>query len=83
MSGVDTNNGIDGIKASIKFRTLMIADDLGVEIEKNASIGDILAKLIANIAKKYDQKVVFLLDEYDKPYTDFVNDPDVVSAADF
>ena len=74
MSGVDTYDGIEGIKESIKMRTLMAAEELEVEIDKTASAGDMLTKLIVNTAKKHNQSVVFLLDEYDKPYTDFVND---------
>ncbi|MCL2073423.1 MAG: ATP-binding protein [Marinilabiliaceae bacterium] len=79
MGGVETYYGIEGIKESIKSKTLLIADELEIEIEKNVSIGDILTNLIVKTAKKYNSKVVFLLDEYDKPYTDFVNDPDMAN----
>ncbi|MCL2074119.1 MAG: ATP-binding protein [Marinilabiliaceae bacterium] len=79
MGGVETYYGIEGIKESIKSKTLMIADELKIDIEKNALIGDILSKLIVKTAEKYNSKVVFLLDEYDKPYTDFVNDPDMAN----
>ena len=75
MCGVDTFDGIDSINESIIMKTLMVADELEVEIGKTSSAAVTLAKLIVNTAKKYDRKVVFLLDEYDKPYTDFVNDP--------
>jgi len=74
---VTTKQGIEKIEKSLKLVTLEIAEELGVKVLKRQSSGDILRNLIANTAKKYGQKVVFLLDEYDKPYTDFVNDPDM------
>ena len=46
-----------------------------VDIPKDAQEGDMLRILIINTSRKYNKKVVILLDEYDKPYTDFVNDP--------
>jgi hypothetical protein len=39
--------------------------------------GDLLSELILTTARKYGQQVVILLDEYDKPYTDFINDRDM------
>ena len=72
MSGVVTSGDLKTIEESIKFRTLMAADELKVEVEKTLTSGDMLAKLIAKTSEKYDSKVVFLLDEYDKPYTDLV-----------
>jgi len=77
MSGIETALGIDVMVESMKQRTLMIARGLDVKIENTASAGDILAELIINTAKKHNQKVVFLLDEYDKPYTDFIDEPDM------
>jgi hypothetical protein len=55
----------------------MIAEKLGIEVKDNISVGDILKELIVRTFQKYNQKVVILLDEYDKPYTDFVNDRDM------
>jgi hypothetical protein len=39
----------------------------------------LLSELISRTAEKYGQKVVILIDEYDKPYTDFVNDGDMAN----
>jgi len=77
MGGVSTHGSIESIEDSIKRRTILRAETLDVEVDKTASSGDILAELIAKTAKKHNKKVVFLLDEYDKPYTDFINDPDM------
>ena len=73
LSKVDTDS-IEGLKASIKHQTLQIAKKLGIDVQTHLSAGDILGELIINTAIKYNQKVVILLDEYDSPYTAFVND---------
>ena len=77
MGGISTHGSIKSIEESIKEKTLLVAKILGIEIKKTASAGDVLAKLIIQTSQKHNKKVVFLLDEYDKPYTDFVNDPDM------
>ena len=77
MGGIGTDKGIEGIEDSLKRRTLLTALELEVEVDKTASARDVLAELIVRTTKKYDSKVVFLLDEYDKPYTDFVNNPNM------
>ena len=75
MGGVVTSGDIKSIEGSIKMRTLMAANELKVKIDKSLTAGDMLANLIVRTSEKYNSKVVFLLDEYDKPYTDFVNKP--------
>ena len=77
MSKTTTDYGIDELKISIKQNLIEVADCLEVEVSKDLSEGDILRNLIINAAKKYNQNVVVLLDEYDAPYTDFVNDSEM------
>ncbi|MDR0794326.1 MAG: AAA family ATPase [Chitinophagaceae bacterium] len=77
MSKVTTNQGIDVFETSLKQLVINVAEKLGVEVPEQLSSGDILTKLIIKTTDKYKQSVVFLLDEYDKPYTDFVNDSDM------
>jgi len=77
MSKITTNQGIDMMESSIRRLTVDAANKLSVKVPQKASSGDILTGLIINAAQKYNQKVVILLDEYDNPYTDFVNDPDM------
>ena len=50
-----------------------ICDDLGIEYD----IRFTLKKLIRTVSKKYNQKVVILVDEYDKPVIDVITDRDV------
>jgi hypothetical protein len=75
MSEITTNEGMDGVKESICSLTKFAAKKLNVKLSDTDLYGDLLGELIVETAEKYGQKVVFLLDEYDKPYTDFVNDP--------
>ena len=77
MSGVTTDCGIDLFKESLKQITIEVAEKLGVDVPKHLPSGDILRNLIVHTARKYHQEVVVLLDEYDKPYTDFVNDSEM------
>jgi hypothetical protein len=74
MSDITTGQGIDILELSLKQLTIEIADLFEVEVPQQLPSGDILRNLIAKTAKKYNQKVVILIDEYDKPYTDFMND---------
>ena len=77
MSDVSTNEGIEGMKESILKLTKNVAKKLKIELSDTKLYGDLLSELITAVAEKYNQKVVILLDEYDKPYTNFVNDHDM------
>ena len=77
MSKVVTDSGIDELKNSIVKQVRDIANHLDVSLSDGNSSGSLLDDLIIRTFKKYNQKVVILLDEYDKPYTDFVNDTDM------
>ena len=77
MSKVSTNQGIEGIRTSILKKTREVAMNLDVELSDTQLCGDLLSELIIATVRKYGRQVVMLVDEYDKPYTDFVNDPDM------
>jgi len=77
MSGATTHLGIDVIDQSIKQLTIEIADSLDVEVPKELPGSDFFRSLIVNTAKKYNQKVAVLIDEYDAPYTDFFSEPEM------
>jgi len=74
MSSIDTDSGINGIKQSLKQVLLETADNLEIDVPTNISAGDIFRNIIIQTSKKHNQRVVILIDEYDAPYTDFVND---------
>jgi hypothetical protein len=75
MSRVTTNEGIQVVKSSISSLTLAQAERHDVEIDGNASCGEIFDKLIRKLYRQHGDKVVILIDEYDKPYTDFYTNP--------
>ena len=74
MSDITTDWGIDAMNESMKLMITMIAERLEVVIKDNISAGDMFKQLIVNATKKYASKVVVLIDEYDKPFTDFFDD---------
>ncbi|MDR1491164.1 MAG: ATP-binding protein [Planctomycetaceae bacterium] len=74
LSKVTTVNGIDVFQQSIEQGILEAAEKLQVPIQQNLSLGDSFRNLISETAKKYNSKVVILIDEYDKPSTDFIDD---------
>jgi len=77
MSTITTHEGLEVMKESMLRMTRNVARNLNVEFSDTQISGDLLGDLIEATTKKYGQKVVILLDEYDKPYTDFVNDPEM------
>ena len=74
MSKVSTNAGMEGIEESILSITRECAQKLDVTVSNTQLYGNLLRELILAAATKNNQKAVILIDEYDKPYTDFVND---------
>ena len=70
MSRVTTNHGIEVVENSISKLTLAQAERHGVEIHNKVLCGEIFDELITKLYRQYG-KVVILIDEYDKPYTDF------------
>jgi len=74
MSTVTTYDGVDALLKSMTFNVRMVGERLGVAIDPNASPSDAFRQLVTGTAKLHDAKVVVLVDEYDKPYTDFFPD---------
>jgi len=77
LASVCTNQGFDAIEESLASVTKQVADKLKIKLSNTKVCGDLLRELIVKTAEKYKQKVVILVDEYDAPYTDFVNEPDM------
>ena len=77
MSKVITNHGIVEIENTIVRQIRNIAKKLGISLSDSNLPGSLFEDLIVHTATSYNQKVVVLIDEYDKPYTDFVNDPEM------
>ncbi|MCL2074746.1 MAG: AAA family ATPase, partial [Marinilabiliaceae bacterium] len=79
MSGVVTDSGIDVIRESMVYLVKKIAEKLDVLLSESNVPGILFNNLISTAYKKYNKKVVVLIDEYDAPYTDFVNKPDIAA----
>ena len=74
---ISLNSGRFSTQEGIESRIFDIIDYTkelhGVECKKDWDIPSCFTELIANIYKKYQQKVVILIDEYDKPILDNIN----------
>ena len=79
MSKVVTNRGIVEMENTISKQVRVIANKLNVTLSDSNLPGSLFDDLIMNTATKYNQRVVVLVDEYDKPYTDFVNDTEMAT----
>ena len=77
MSKVITNHGLVEIEETITEQIRHNADRLGVSFTDSKLSGLLFFRLITNVSLKYSKRVVILIDEYDAPYTDFVNDPEM------
>jgi len=71
------NTGSFSTREDIESRILDILEHtkkhLQVDCKKDKHIASCFAELIENIYEKYQQKVVILIDEYDKPILDNIN----------
>jgi hypothetical protein len=77
MNAVTTDSGIDALKESMSLRVKDAAELLDVQLVSSNLASDLFDDLIKKTAKKYQDKVVILIDEYDKPYIDFIDDPEM------
>jgi len=82
---ISLNSGSFDSKEGIIERILDILDQvkkhLGVSCKKNHSIPSCFNELIENVYEKYQQKVVILIDEYDKPILDNISNKETALIA--
>ena len=76
MNAVTTDLGLEILRNSIVRLLKEEARKLDVEISDINVPGDLFHELIVRTSNRYKEKVVILIDEYDKPYIDFVDDPE-------
>jgi len=74
FSALDYLDSADILKDDLVSFLEEIAQDYKVKI-KGKTYKTLLRNLIKQLSRKFDRGVVFLIDEYDKPITDFINDP--------
>ncbi len=73
MSGLGNYTNISELSSALIDYLGEIIDDYNLNIQLKENAGRIFAKIIKELYKKFG-KVVLLIDEYDKPITDNIND---------
>jgi hypothetical protein len=76
MNKVATKLGFHNMIDSINKHLRDVASLLEVELSNINNPGDLFYDLIFQMYRKHNEKVVILIDEYDKPYIDYIDDPD-------
>ena len=74
FSALDYLDSTDTLKNDLVSFLKGIAQDYKVKVS-GKTYKTFLRNLIKQLSRKFDRGVVFLIDEYDKPITDFINDP--------
>ncbi len=62
-----------GLDAAIRLQLQSLANDYGIHSDNSGSIARIFAELLEKLAKQHGN-VVLLIDEYDKPLIDYLDD---------
>lgn len=62
-----------GLDAAIRLQLQSIANNYGIHSDNSGGIARIFAELLEKLAAKHG-KVVLLIDEYDKPLIDYLDD---------
>lgn len=75
--GQRTNKNCDELLENITRILEINANEYGVEMSSSKSPAFQLSDLICNLHTKYKNKVVVLIDEYDKPILDIIENTDV------
>ena len=77
MSKVETDGGVDGVRKTLAQQTKRIADEFGIDLGEATTPGGMLTGLIIDAAKKHGKPAVVIVDEYDKPFLDFYDEPPI------
>jgi len=77
MSDIKTSSGIDGVRESLFLQAEKIAFDHEIDLRGITLPGIMLDRVIAGVSKKHGLPVVVIVDEYDKPFLDFYNKPEI------
>jgi hypothetical protein len=76
MSDLSMTDGIDIFKYSLRLVTADISNKYGIELSMDIPPAMAFSLLIKQCARKYGCKVAVLIDEYDAPVTDLIDEPD-------
>jgi hypothetical protein len=75
MNKITTEQGLDALEESLFNHLKEVAVKLEVEVKDSLSGGAIFNELIINVYNKHKTNIAILIDEYDKPYIDYIDDP--------
>ncbi|MDR1860300.1 MAG: ATP-binding protein [Bacteroidales bacterium] len=75
MNKITTEQGLEALNSSLFSHLKEVARNLKVELEDGKSGGELFNSLINNLYNKHDSQIAILIDEYDKPYIDYIDDP--------
>jgi len=75
MSKVRTGDGEPGVRGSLAVETEKIARKYEINLYSATAPADMLGEIITGVSEKYSKPVVVIVDEYDKPFLDFYNNP--------
>jgi hypothetical protein len=77
---IDWSSGTLTSRASLDKKTAHLLEEnafrIGIQIDRQDEISTLFEKLITQTAEKYDMPVVVLVDEYDKPLLDNLEEPE-------
>lgn len=73
--GAGVHNETNGLDKTLRYRLEDIAEDFDIECKNVDDTRECFVELIKKIYQKHQQKVVILIDEYDKPILDNITEP--------
>jgi len=77
ISKITTDGGIDDVRKSLAEQTEKIACEYQIDVSGAKAPGSKLDTLINGVSKKYGRPTVVIVDEYDKPFLDFYDKPNI------
>jgi hypothetical protein len=73
--GLTTSQAVEIIKKSLGEITIREAKNHGIDLPSSLSPHELLRKLIEECSSKHDKKVAILIDNYDSPVRNLLDDP--------
>ena len=77
MSDIKTASGIDDVNESLFLQAEKTAVEHDIDLRGVKMPGVMLDRIISGVSKKHGLPAVVIVDEYDKPFLDFYNKPQI------
>jgi hypothetical protein len=75
MNKITTEQGLEALNSSLFSHLRELAANLEIELGDGKSGGELFNELINKLYNKHKTNIAILIDEYDKPYIDYIDDP--------